>query len=419
MILALYRLLAPLAAALLPLFARFSPKLAATLLWRRESLGAADLAPGASPRFLIHAASAGELEQARPLLSEIRARHPRAAILVTLSSASARKVAKEMDGAHRAIPMPADTPRNMSRLLDDFAPDRILVVKWDLWPSLMSEARRRRIPVFLLGAALSSRSGRSRWPGRLLARPLHGLLSGIGAASQSDAGNFRRLGVAEDRLAVTGDTRFDRVIQRRQEHRPHLLSHSIHPRKTCLVAGSTWPAEENLIWDTYPRILAEEPKARLLLAPHEPSENNLRRLESEAARRGLSTARLSTLDHFPEACVVLADVLGQLAELYKLGSLALVGGGFGDGVHSVLEAAAHGLPVIMGPRIERAAEATELIEAGAGWMVQNSQELFHIWNRHLSDAAFAQDKADQARLFVDSGAGAAGRSLDFIEKFEI
>jgi 3-deoxy-D-manno-octulosonic-acid transferase len=307
----------------------------------------------------------------------------------------------------------------MARLLDDFAPDRILVVKWDLWPSLMGEARRRSIPVFLLGAALSSKSGRSRWPGRLLARPLHRMLSGIGAASQSDAENFRRLGVADNRLTLTGDTRFDRVIQRSHENRPHLLNHSIHPREFCLVAGSTWPAEENLIWDAYPRILAKEPTARLLLAPHEPSEGNLLRLEAEAARRGLPTARLSTLDHFPEACVVLADVLGQLAELYKLGSLALVGGGFGDGVHSVLEAAAHGLPVIMGPRIERAAEAAELIAAGAGWIVQDPQELLDIWIRHLSDAAFAQENAHRARLFVDSGAGAAGRSLDFIENFEI
>jgi len=388
-------------------------------MWRKESLGAADLAPGASPRFLIHASSAGELEQARPLLAEIRVRHPRAALLITLSSASARKAAKDLSEAPRAIPMPADTPRNMARLLNDFAPDRILVVKWDLWPSLMSEARRRKIPVFLLGAALSAKSGRSRWPGRLLARPLHGMLSGIGAASRGDAESFRRLGVTEDRLAITGDTRFDRVIQRRQENRSYLLSRSIHPRENCLVAGSTWPAEENLIWETYPKIMSEEPKARLLLAPHEPSEANLCRLEAEAARRGLSTARLSTLDHFPEACVVLADVLGQLAELYKLGSLAFVGGGFGDGVHSVLEAAAHGLPVIMGPRIERAAEASDLVSAGAGWVIQDVDELFDIWSRHLSDAAFAQENADRARIFVDSGAAAAERSLDFIEKFEI
>ncbi|MBC8366988.1 hypothetical protein H8E52_06225 [bacterium] len=419
MIIALYRLLAPLAAALLPLFARFSPKLAATLAWRKESPGASNVAPGASPRILVHVSSAGELEQARPLLWELCARHPEAALLVTLSSASARKAAKDLPDAHRAIPMPADTPRAMARLLDDFTPDHILVIKWDLWPSLMGEARRRKIPVFLLGAVLSAESGRSRWPGRLLARPLHGLLSGIGAASKGDAESFRRLGVAEDRLAITGDTRFDRVIQRRQENRPHLLSRSIHPKEACLVVGSSWPAEETLIWEAYPQILAEQPKARLLLAPHEPSENNLCRLEAEAARRGLSSARLSTLDHFPEACVVLADVLGQLAELYRLGSLAFVGGGFGDGVHSVLEAAAHGLPVIMGPRIERAAEAAELVEAGAGWVIRDSRELLELWRSHMNDVAAAHENAARARLFVDSGAGAAQRSLDFIEKFEI
>jgi len=418
MILALYRFLSPLAAALLPIFGRFSPKLAATLAWRRESGGIAGIRPKARPRIWMHAASAGELEQARPLLAEIRRRWPGAALLLTLSSASARKGAEELSGADLAFPLPADTPGRMTALLDSFRPDRILVVKWDLWPNLLMEARRRRVPVHLVGAVLAEESGRSRAPGRWLYRSLHAMLCGVAAASEADAAAFLRMGLAQERLAVTGDTRFDRVIARRDERRTHALSGADHPRESCLVAGSTWPAEEAFLLEVYPRILGDHPKARLLIVPHEPGEKALARLEAEAAEKELPAARLSGLADLPAGRVVLADKMGQLAELYRLGSLALVGGGFGSGVHSVLEAAAHGLPVLMGPRVERAAEARALVAAGAGRIIRDAGELESAWRRHLSDPRGREEAALRAREFVESGAGAAVRSLDFVEKAE-
>ncbi len=415
-ILALYRLMAPLAALALPLFARFSPKLAATLRWRRESPGAAGIRSGAFPRYLVHASSAGELEQARPIMAEIRRRHPEAAILATLSSASARRAAEDLPEADRAIPMPADTPRAMAQLCEDFAPDLVFVVKWDLWPNLMGEAKRRGLPIFLLGGVLSAESRRARWPGRLLSRPVHAMLDGVGAATESDAEQFRRLGVPSARMEVTGDTRFDRVLERREEGRPYPLADSPHARETCLVAGSSWPAEEGMLLEAYPRILAEHPEARLLVAPHEPSEENLRRLEEASSRAGLPSARMSSLGEMPAGCVVLADSLGVLAELYALGSLALVGGGFGDGVHSVLEPAAHGLPVLMGPRIGRAAEAGEMVSEGAGLVIRDANELEAAWRLHLEDPARRERSSARALQFVESGAGAAPRSLDFAER---
>jgi len=419
MILALYRLLSPLAGRMLPLLAPFSPKLAALLRWRREAGSAATVAPGASPRWLVHASSAGELEQARPLLGEIRRRQPGAAILMTLSSTSARRASEQLRDADRVLPLPADTPRAMASLLRDFSPDFLLIVKWDLWPNLILEARRLRIPVFLVGAVLSSASGRNRWPGKRLYRPLHRGLAAVAAAWEEDAVRFRALGVPESRLAVTGDTRFDRVIARREEGRKHELMGGDSRPETCLVAGSSWPPEEKMLMDAFPRILADHPQTRLLLVPHEPDEENLVRLENEAADRGLAVARLSRLHALPAATVVLGDVLGRLAELYRLGSLALVGGGFGEGVHSVLEPAAHGLPVMMGPRIGRAPEAGGLIEAGGGWIVDDSEELERIWKRLLEDPDARGRASDRARRYVEAGAGSAPRSLDFLEKFQM
>jgi len=414
MILALYRLLSPLLAALAPLAAPFAPKLAATLAWRREAGAPAWPPPDRRPRYWVHAASAGELEQARPLLAGLRAREPGAAIMLTLFSASARRAAAAVDGADLVLPLPLDTPRAMGRLLDGFRPDAVAAVKWDLWPNLVLEAERRGVPVVLLGAALGEGSRRRRWPGRLLSAPVYRRLAGVGAAGDADAARLRDLGVPAARLRVTGDTRFDRVLARVAEDRDHPLRGEAADPAGCLVAGSTWPPEEDMLLAAFAELRAAHPGLRLLLVPHEPREAVLARLEREAAARGLPLTRLSAAPRLAPGGVLVVDRVGFLAELYALGDVALVGGGFGDGVHSVLEPAAHGRPVLVGPRIGRAGEARDLLDAGGGAVFRSAGELTDLWRGWLEDPAARDAAGRAARALVASGAGAVDRSLDFL-----
>lgn len=414
----LYRFLSPLLAALLPLGALFSAKLRATLTWRRECPPAAGLLrelARRSPRYWIHAASAGELEQARPLLSALRRRHPEGALLLSLASASARGSAAKVAEADLVLPLPTDTPRAMAALLEAYSPDSVLAVKWDLWPNLVLEAERRRIPVLLLGAVLGRDSGRARWPGRLLAGPLHARLAGVGAASASDAEAFRRLGVAEARLALTGDTRFDRVLARMAEGRPPALSGG-REAGFCLVAGSCWPVEEEMLLDAFAVLRQEQPGMRLLLVPHEPVATHLSRLDASAARRDLPLWRLTARPELADGAVCVADRVGILPELYACGRLAMVGGGFGRGVHSVLEPAAQGLPVITGPRIGRADEARRLVAAGGAFIVEDGEALCALWRRFLREPAFLTAAAEAAAEFVRAESGAVSRSLAFLDR---
>jgi 3-deoxy-D-manno-octulosonic-acid transferase len=414
---ALYRRLAPLLAALLPLAAPFSAKLRRTLSWRRDcppDPAALSLLSRRPTRYWIHAASAGELEQARPLLAGLHAREPEAGILLTLSSSSARRAGGEAVEAEIVLPLPADTPLAMAKLLDALRPTALIAVKWDLWPSLVSEAARRRVPVLLLGGVLSPDSGRARWPGRLLAAPTHRLLAGIGAASERDARVFGTLGIDPARLRVTGDTRFDRVLARLDEQREQPLT-TRRDEGFCLVVGSSWPREEKIALDAFAELRAEHPGLRLLLVPHEPGERCLERLEGEAAARGLPLWRLSKRAELADGGVCVADRVGILPELYAPGSLAMVGGGFGRGVHSVLEPAAQGLPVITGPRIGRADEARRLAEAGGAFVVKNGDELLTLWRRCLEEPTFLSEAATAARRFVAAESGATARSLAWLD----
>ncbi len=414
---AIYRGLAPLLAALLPLGAFFSAKLRSTLAWRRDNPPdpvALSRLSSRPTRYWLHAASAGELEQARPLLSALREREPEAGILLTLSSPSARKAGGEVTEADIVLPLPADTPAAMAGMLDTLLPTAIIAVKWDLWPALVSEASRRRVPVLLLGGVLSPDSGRARWPGRLLAAPTHRALAGIGAASERDAGAFGALGVDPGRLRVTGDTRFDRVLARQAEKREAPLTLS-RDQGFCLVAGSSWPPEETMALDAFAELRKQHSKLCLLLVPHEPGEDCLLRLEREAAIRELPLWRLSQRAELADGSICVADRIGILPELYTPGSLALVGGGFGRGVHSVLEPAARGLPVITGPRIGRADEARRLAEAGGAFVVENADEFRDLWLLCLDEPDFLSTAAAAARRFVEAESGATERNLAWLD----
>lgn len=413
--LGLYRALSPVLVALAPLAAPCAPKFRAGLAWRRaaapSALDFASLA-GRQPRFWLHAASAGELEQARPLLAGLRARHPEAALLLTLSSISARAAGERVTEADRVLPLPLDSPRAMRRLLAAFAPAAVIAVKWDLWPNLVLEAERRGVPVLLLGGVLGADSGRARWPGRLLAAPLHRRLAGIGAASETDARAFAALGVPGDRLAVTGDTRFDRVLARRDEARALPLPAA--GDAPCLVAGSSWPPEEDMLLDAFAALRGEWPALRLLLVPHEPGPAALERLRAAAAARALPLWLLSERAALADGGVCVADRVGLLSELYAAGQIALVGGGFGRGLHSVLEPAARGLAVLCGPRFGRADEARRLVAAGGAFLVRDGAALALRWRALLADPQALVRAGAAARAFVEAGAGAQARSLDFL-----
>jgi 3-deoxy-D-manno-octulosonic-acid transferase len=366
------------------------------------------------PLIWLHAPSVGEALMAQAILEEVRARLPCAQFVFTHFSPSAEHVAASI-GADWSGYLPWDRARDIDAALTLARPAAVGFVRTEIWPVLVRRAQRRGARVVLVNAALAESSSRLRAPARALLGNAYRALDAVGAVNEDDAARFARLGVARNLVHVTGDARFDQVWR---------YSHAIDRRRPLLrmfddggpwlVAGSTWPADEELLVRALIAARAGGAAWRTIVAPHEPTERHLHRLERRVNAAGLRFSRLPAEGGpaLPEGRdIVLVDRVGVLAALYAAAAVAYVGGGFGRaGLHSVVEPAALGVPVVFGPHLGNAKEAGRLAAAGGGFIVRNGEELQDTLRRLRRDPLERERAGAAARAFVSSRTGGAARS---------
>jgi 3-deoxy-D-manno-octulosonic-acid transferase len=366
------------------------------------------------PLLWLHAPSVGEGLQARPVLDLLRRRRPDVQIVYTHFSSSARRFASEV-GADFFDYLPFDTRRGARAVLHAIRPSALVFSKLDVWPVLVDEAVRQGVGVALIAATLTEGSGRQGIFARALLRDAYASLRAVGAIDPADASRLVELGVGATRVQVTGDTRYDQVWERAQsvDRGSPLIAPLVGTRPT-LVAGSTWPSDERVLEDAWRAVRRQLPNARLIIAPHEPTPTHLKTVEEWIGREGWHGARLGT-SGAAVADVVLVDRVGTLGDLYTLADVAYIGGGFhAAGLHSVLEPAAFGAPVLFGPQFSASRDAALLISAGAGRSVQNARDLEGALMGWLGDGAARREAGGRARTMVESGLGAAERSASLV-----
>ena len=374
------------------------------------------------PLLWVHAPSVGESLMAQAIIQELRSRLPGVQVAFTHFSPSAERM-RERVGADIATYLPWDTSENLRSALDTLRPSAIVFVRSEIWPNLVRNAAARGIPSMLVNAVLSAKSSRLRPVVRGVLSPAYRKLSAVGAINRQAAQRYERLGVASERILVTGNARFDQVWRRVQSlQREQPLLHRLRdPGTTTMVAGSTWPADERELLPAFARSAVEQPM-RLILAPHEPDADHLQQAEQAARAAGLSCQRLSAVEagHDPLPAVVLVDRVGVLADLYAIADIAFVGGAFhGNGVHSVVEPAALGVPVLFGPNHSNAEEAAELIESGGAISVADGSALEGALRRWL-DPALRTAAGAAARAFTENKrGGAAANAQLIIEKMQV
>ncbi len=369
--------------------------------------------PAESPRFWVHAASMGECEQARPILHEIGKRFPGSVRVLTVFSPSAyQNLSRQNLPAEVMCYLPIDTPANARRFLELVNPAAGLVIRHDYWPNFIWQARRRGVFLLLADASVSANAATKRnWPGvRQFNREVLANFAVIAAVSAAAAASLRPLLRHPERLRILGDTRYDQVLWRTQQADcSRILPASWRPEGPVLVAGSTWPSDEEVLLPAFVAARRQVPGLRMILVPHEPTAAHLAELELRFAQHQLRGARLSQPQEAGTAAILLVDRVGVLAELYGAGQIAFVGGSFGPGVHSVLEAAAHGVPVLFGPRMNNSPEALEMKAAGLGKVVSDTATCAGELLALLQNAAAREEVGRQCRAFVAAKAGAAGR----------
>ncbi len=376
------------------------------------------------PLVWFHAPSVGEGLQTKPVIEALRAGHPDWQIAYTYFSPSAVAFAESL-AVDYADYLPFDRPGDVGQALDAIAPTALVYGKLDVWPELTLTAHQRGVRLGLIAATVAPASSRLSWPVRGWAAPAYAALDRVGAVAAEDADRLVRLGARREAISITGDSRYDSVSQRAAR-----LDRSRQPFAALasgrwdftIVAGSTWPVDEDVLLPAFADLqrLHSGASCRLVLVPHEPKPSHLARVDAATRAAGLPRAVRSSGSAGAElarASVVVVDQVGVLADLYALAQVAYVGGGYHRaGLHSVLEPAVWGVPVSVGPRWGSSRDAGLLIGRGAALPLPGDgrDALARQWRQWLGDPS-ARDRAGRAGAeLVKEGTGAAERSTALV-----
>ena len=351
----------------------------------------------------IHAASVGEFEQARPLIEQLREEQPHRRIVLTFFSPSGYEMRKDYDKVDAVLYLPFATLRNAKRFLEALQPQMAIFVKYEFWPAYLKALKKRGIPTYSISAIFRPTQRFFHWYGKAAL----GLLKCFTHIFVQDDQSLQLLtahGIQD--ASVAGDTRFDRVskisclIAQKRDTDPRLrLIHAFTegcPR--VIVAGSTWPQDEELL----ARYIEQYPDTKLILVPHEIDEKHLHYIFNLFLGRFVRYSR-TTETAMIHANVMVIDRMGLLSSIYGFGHAAYIGGGFGVGIHNTIEAAVYGLPVLFGPNYHHFREAQGLIDAGAARSINNYSELEAALNTALDQY---QEIGAKSAAYVQSELGA-------------
>jgi 3-deoxy-D-manno-octulosonic-acid transferase len=425
----LYRIVLRALRALSPVMMKGGSKLARGLRCRRDAherlvAAAPDLAD--RPVVWVHASSVGESLQARAVIDVLRGRTPGLQVVFTFFSPSAEALHEDFPADVFSC-LPWDLPEVMGPVLDAVQPSVIVFTQREVWPTLAEEASARGVPAVLIAATMPQGAGRLSGPARILLGPAFRSLRSVAAISKEDGDRFGLLGVRNDRVTVTGDPGIDGARDRAariDRGASHMRVFS-DERGPILVAGSTWPSDEEVLVPALAQVRRAVPDLRIVLAPHEPEGYDFTRLGRRLATDGWTPAILAeraegSLEagavHGVDA--ILVDRVGVLADLYGLASVAYVGGGFRrGGLHSVVEPAAVGVPVLIGPRYQGSVHATRLLAAGGARAVADADVLADTLREWLKVPGKNEERGRHAMDYIENHKGAAECTADLITQF--
>lgn len=354
----------------------------------------------------IHAASLGEFEQARPLISMIRRQQPQKRILLSFFSSSGYTVRHNYPDVDLVVYLPFDTPRNARRFVEAVNPKVAIFVKYEFWGNMLSRLARRGTPTYLISAIFR--------PTQIFFKPWGGMMrralrSFTHIYVQDDASKELLHSIGYDAVDVVGDTRLDQVIDTRAHAKsfPVLESWTSGPDLTVVV-GSSWPQDEAY----YIPWLKSHPKVQAIIAPHEFDDKRLVGLVSDLGGPEVAMlwSQVKDLASVPaQVRYIVVDCFGILSSLYRYGQIAIVGGGFGAGIHNVPEAAVYGMPVIFGPRHGKFREAIDLLRLGGAFTYSDAAGFAAAIDPLYTDHSALSAASSAALDYIESHTGATPR----------
>lgn len=356
----------------------------------------------------FHAASLGEFEQGRPLIEQIRKDYPEYKILLTFFSPSGYEVRKNYSGADIITYLPIDTVSNARRFLRTIRPEMAFFIKYEFWYNYLHILRHRGVPVYSVSSIFRPEQIFFKWYGWEYGHVLK-CFSRFFVQNEESKQLLGKIGITD--VLVVGDTRFDRVLQIKEISQALPIIESFANGAKVFVAGSSWLPDEEIILQYF----NNRSDWKIILAPHLIDEGHISQIINLLGNRRTVRYTQTNEQAAREAEVLIVDCFGLLSSIYKYGDIAYVGGGFGAGIHNLLEAAVWGLPVIFGPNNARFAEAKGLVEAGGGFEIYNYDSFVQTIDSLLADESFLAQSSEAAKRYVSQQSGATRKVLSNIQ----
>lgn len=382
-----------------------------------------------APTIWFHASSVGEFEQARPIIEWYKANAPQYKILLTFFSPSGYELRKNYNLADWVFYLPVDTARNARRFVEAVRPKKAIFIKYEFWYNYLTALKDFGTEIYIVSAIFRRNQPFFKWYGSLF-RKMLGTYRHLFVQDENSAALLAGVGI-KDNVTISGDTRFDRVYKITQSSKELPLVETfatVQPNSLVLVAGSSWPPDESVI----ARTLENFSKIRLVLAPHEIGKDHIAGIERTFAKYNpvrytkIEERFTNSAEGSPEreeirrllssSRVLVIDCIGILSSVYKYGHVAYVGGGFGVGIHNILEAATYGMPIIFGPNYKKFKEAKDLITAGGATSIENHSNMYDIINKFVNNRSVISEKGAVCKKYVLSNIGATQKVVSTIEK---
>lgn len=353
----------------------------------------------------FHASSLGEFEQGRPMIEKLRAEHPEYRVVLTFFSPSGYNTAKNYQQADIVCYLPFDTKRNVKRFLDILQPKMAFFIKYEFWLNYLIGLNKRSVPVYSVSSIFRKEQTFFKpWGGRYRLA-LH---SFDRLFVQNDKSKELLKSISVEKVSVVGDTRFDRVGKILEQARQlPLVEAFVGEGNNVFIAGSSWGADEAI----YMPYFNNHKEWKLIIASHEVDEDRIKAIEEQYDGVCVRYTRAS-MDEVRNAGCLIIDCFGLLSSIYRYGTVSYVGGGFGVGIHNVLEAAVYGIPVFFGPNNKKFQEAQQLKACGGGIEISSTYAFGQRMDAFAADPQLLEAAGKAAGEYVSANLGASQRIFD-------
>lgn len=354
----------------------------------------------------FHAASLGEFEQGRPLIERIRKEYPEYKILQTFFSPSGYEVRKNYEGADIVCYLPFDTPGNVRKFMELANPCMAFFIKYEFWQNYLNALYEKGIPVYSVSSIFRPNQIFFRWYGKDYRKVLKKFTH---LFVQNEVSKQLLAGIGVDKVTVAGDTRFDRVLDICAAAKQLPLVQKFKGDALTFVAGSSWGPDEEI----FIQYFNNHPEVKLVIAPHVVSDGHLKEIISKLQCTSIRYTQ-ATEENVSDARCLIIDCYGLLSSIYRYGEISYVGGGFGVGIHNVLEAAVYGIPVVFGPNNKKFREAQHLLEKKGGFEIRDYKDFECLLDKLLADKTYLEQSGKAAGDYVKHNAGALDKIMQSI-----